>query len=169
MKKEDQHTRKKAALRKKHKEILGMDVPENYFANSRAGLMKKVPDSTGTTQQVFYMRPVFRYAIAAMVVLMVGLGISLTLISDSNSEVPISNVENLELAQMEDEDIIITSLLVGDESLEVFLDQYLLDGVLVKAELNEQEFDDVFMNSLLVKDSLLDTYIDDHFIDDIIF
>lgn len=169
MKKEDPHTKKKAVLRKQHKEMLGMDVPENYFANSRANIMKKVSGSAGTTQKVFYMRPAFRYAIAAMVVLLIGLGISLTLLSDSNPEVPISNMENLELAQMADEDIIITSLLVDDENLDVFLDQYLLDGVLVKAELNEQEFDDVFMNSLLVKDSLLDTYIDDHFIEDIIF
>ncbi|MBT8178973.1 MAG: hypothetical protein HKP60_07635 [Eudoraea sp.] len=169
MKKNDLHTQKKEAISRLHKEKLGMEVPENYFANSRSSIMEKVSSSEKKTTSVFYMRPVFRYAIAATVILLVSLGITLKILSDSDSDVIIPSEENLELASMADDDYLITSILVSNEDLEFFLDQYLLEGILVKAELNEQEFDNVFMNSLLVKDSLIDTYIDDHFIDDIIF
>lgn len=162
------HTEKRTEISRQHKDKLGMEVPEDYFSKSKVSIMEKVSASGTKQTQLFHMKPAFRYAIAAAVVLLVGLGISLTFLSDNNSEVTIPETEHLQLAGMADEDYLLTSLLVSDDNVEVFLDHYLLEGILEKAELKEQEFDDVFMNSLIVKDSFIDTYIDSYFINDII-
>ena len=169
MKKNEPHTGKWTEISRRHKEKLGMEVPENYFSSSKQGILEKVSASRTHSAQVFYLKPVFRYAIAAAITLLVGLGITLRFLPDNNVGETLPGTVNIELETMKDEDYLITSILVKDQDLDGFLDQYLLEGILVKAELREQEFDDTFMNSLLVKDSLIDTYIDDYYMDDIIF
>lgn len=151
-----------------HKEMLGMDVPKNYFEASRARILDNTSLPKKENAGAFYFRPAFRYAIAAAVVLLIGLGITLKFMSDSNVNTATQDIETFEFMSMSDEDILISSILVDNEGLELFLDQYLLEGVMVKAELNEQEFDQIFMNSIFIKDSLIDNYIDDQFIDNII-
>jgi len=168
MKNKELHKRKGTQISRHHKEMLGMDVPENYFSNSRSRIMDKVAASKKHTSGIFYIRPVYRYAAAAAVVLLIGLGIVLKVTSDTNSNGSTQTLEKIEYANLQDTDMFVDFLLVKDKDVDVFLDHYLLEGVLVKAELKEQEFENLFMNSLLVKDSLIDTYIDDQFIDNII-
>jgi hypothetical protein len=168
MKKINLHTGKKQERSRLHKEMLGMDIPENYFSNSKSRIMDKVAASEKHTSGIFIMRPAFRYAMAAAIIILIGLGIALNYLSDHEDNNSIQGPAGIEYANLQDTDMFVDFILVKDKEVEMFLDHYLLEGVLVKAELKEQEFDNLFMNSLIVKDSLIDTYIDDQFIDNII-
>ena len=149
-----------------HKELLGMDVPKDYFKSSKAKIMEKISISEKQKSRVFYLKPVVRYAIAASVVLLIAIGIALKFNANSNDNSNLQNIQNL--ANVSDEDILINSLLVSDENMDAFLDNYIVDGIMVQAEVEEQQFDNLFMNSVFVNDSLLDTYIDDRFVEEII-
>ena len=168
MKKIDLSKNKRKDSTEHHKDMLGMDIPSNYFKTSKSKIIEKVSIAPKEKPNVFYLRPAFRYAIAATVVLLIGLGILFKFITDTNFDASFENIENLEFTNLPDDDLLINFIFINDEDTELFLDRFLVESVLLKAELNEQIFDDVFMNSILVKDSFIDNYIDDQFIENII-
>jgi hypothetical protein len=168
MKKSDLHTARKQEISSRHKEMLGMDVPDNYFTDSKSRIMQGVNSSQKGHSRVFYLKPAFRYAMAAAIMILIGLGIALEYLSDHEDNKSAPGLESVQYTNLQDADILLEILLVPDNDLEGFLDDYMVEGVLVQAELREQELEQVFINSLLVKDSLIDTYIDDQFIDNII-
>lgn len=168
MKKSNLHTAKNQEISSRHKEMLGMDVPDNYFIDSKSRIMEQVTPSKKGHSRVFYLKPAFRYAMAAAIMILIGLGIALKYLSDHEDNKSAPGLESVEYTHIQDADILVEILLVPDNDLEGFLDDYMVEGVLVQAELKEQELEQVFMNSLLVEDSLIDTYIDDQFIDNII-
>ena len=177
MKKSTENNNKKSFLKegfkndisKHHKEYLGTDIPEGYFAKSKMSILDKIKEesvseikTTPKKQIVFYMQPKFRYAVAASLVFILSLTIWL-----QSSNTKLDEDSSIELLSFSD-DILINSLLVDDSELDLFADNTLINEIVIKAELSEQKMDDLFLNSLMVEDSLLDNYTDDEFIETII-
>ena len=60
-------------LTKLHKEKLGMDIPEDFFAKSKADILDSIPKIEEPKQTVFWLKPIIAYPIAASIVFLLGL------------------------------------------------------------------------------------------------
>ncbi len=152
--------------KKRHKELLGMDVPKDYFKLSKSNIMEKISNPEKKKPRVFYLNPMVQIAAAASVIVLIALGIALNYNNTTQDFSQTQQIENL--ANADDQDLLINSLFISDENINTFLETYLVSSVMEKAELNEQEFDNIFLNSIIETDSLIDSYIDESFIDNII-
>lgn len=151
-----------------HKEYLGTNLPEGYFDKSKSSILNRIKEDVKAKEQtkkqlVFYLRPQFKYIIAASLVFILSLTVWL---QNSNNQNDINNL-NIELFAFQD-DVLINSLLVEDSEVDAFADATLFNEVLVKAELSEQKMDNLILNSLILEDSLLDDYMNDELIETII-
>lgn len=151
----------------KHSTYLGAEIPKDYFKKSKESILDKISlenKSKVITKKpkVFYLRPQFKYAVAASLVFILSLTIWLQN-SDSN------NLNNIDLdALAYSDDVLVESLLIDDDAIDSFTETTLFEEVVVKAEENEQKLDNLILNSLIVEDSLLDNYIQDEMIETII-
>ena len=159
----------KGDISKHHKDSLGTTIPEVYFRKSKLSILDKIKEEViidapkeTKKQIVFWMRPQFRYMVAASLVFILSLTIWLQ--SADNNDVDENNIELLSFS----DDNLINSLLVDDAEFEAFADATLINEIVIKAELSEQRIDDLFLNSLFVEDSLIDDYTDDKFLETII-
>ncbi len=156
------------SVSKHHKEYLGTDIPKDYFTKSKLSILDKIKETqeevvpTPKKQSVFWLKPQFKYAVAASVILMFGVTVWLQNINTNNA--PKINTEFLVI----EDDVLINSLLVEDSEIELFADATLMNEIVIKAELSEQKMDDLLINSLFVEDSLIDIYTDEEFIETII-
>ncbi|MDT7832834.1 hypothetical protein RQM59_10620 [Flavobacteriaceae bacterium S356] len=141
-----------------HKELLGTDIPEGYFKNSKQRILDLVKEDAPKKQKVVLLRPRFKYAIAASVAILV----SLTIWFQSSS-----GLDSSELNELAD-DALINSLFVEDTDMEAFTNDILVSEVMVKAEISEQSLENVFMNSLFVEDSLVDDYMGKSLLENVI-
>lgn len=149
-----------------HQKYLGTSIPENYFENSKRSILDKIREESTVEaskkkSKVFYLRPQFRYAVAASLVFILSLTIWL---QQANNNSPVINTEAMAFS----DDVLVESLLVDDTEIDAFTDATLFEEVVVKAEEKEQKLDDLILNSLIVEDSLLDDYIKDELIETVI-
>ncbi|MBT8385390.1 MAG: hypothetical protein KJO83_06745, partial [Bacteroidia bacterium] len=63
--------------KKRHNELLGMDVPKDYFKLSKSNIMEKISNPEKKKPRVFYLNPMVRIAVAASVIVLIALGIAL--------------------------------------------------------------------------------------------
>ena len=166
MKKFNLHKINKEELTKLHKNDLGMDIPKDYFKTSKSKIMEKVTISEKEKPRVFYLRPSFGYLMAASIIILSALSIVFKYNIKTKNNLNPADVENL--ANANDEDILINSLFVSDDDMSNFLDTYLVNNVVENVEVMEKEFDNIFLNSIIESDSLIDIYIDDNFVENII-
>ena len=127
-----------------HKEYLGMDVPENFFINSKTTILNLVIEKKKTS--VFYLRRSFQ--VAASIALLVVLSISLLLSEDTS-------IDSFDVAF---DDTLFESLFIEEDNISEYVEGVLLSEIMVEAETSEQELENIFINSLFVEDSLLDSY-----------
>lgn len=159
----------KGDVSKHHKNYLGTGVPDGYFAKSKLSILDKIKEETKIEEEqpkkqlVFYMRPQFRYVVAASLIFILSLTVWL---QNSNKRNDFDTI-HMESFALED-DVLLESLLVADADLDAFTDATLFKEILVKAEIKEQKIDDLLLNSLIVEDSLLDNYISDELIETIV-
>jgi hypothetical protein len=152
-----------------HKDYLGAAIPEKYFAKSKLSILDKIKEEVKIEQEtpkkqiVFYMRPQFKYVVAAALVFILSLTVWLQNLNIKDN----ANSIKLESLAFED-DVLIESLLVDDEDIDAFADATLFNEVMVKAELKEQKIDNLILDSLILEDSLLDDYMDEKFFETII-
>jgi hypothetical protein len=171
---------------KLHKEYLGMEVPDDYFAASKQSILDLVKkEKSDTTQhhkeklgmeipdgyfevskqsilaKVREDKPktkVFYLRRSFQVAASIALLIALTIWTQfPDSEIP----------EIASNDILIESLFIEDDSMNDFVEELLVSEVVEEAE-KEKELEDVFMNSLFVEDSLLDNYTKESLLDNII-
>ena len=154
---------------KHHKEYLGTDIPENYFAKSKLSILDKVKENTVSEskpkqkkQKIFWLQPQFKYIAAASLVFILSLTIWLQNIN--NTKLDDTNLEFLASS----DDVLLESLLIEDAKLDAFTDNTLFNEVIVKAEISEQKMDDLILNSLIIEDSLLDNYMNNELMETII-
>ena len=152
--KEDFLKEKTGSSSQHHKEYLGMDVPEGYFASSKQSILDMVKEESTQEKEVpvFYLRRSFQ--VAASIALLIALTIGFQ----------ISNGEDFEIAS---DDMLIESLFVSDEGMNDFVEGVLVSEVVEEAG-KEKEMEDALINSLFVEDSLLDNYTKETLLDNII-
>lgn len=148
----------KGSISQHHKELLGTDIPKDYFASSKKNILELVKEETPKKQKLISWSPRLRYAIAASIVFVLSLTIWLQYVDGGN------DVELNELA----DDALMNSLFVEDTDMETFANAILVSEVMIKAELSEQNLENTFMNSLFVEDSLVDDYMGKSLLENII-
>ena len=137
-----------------HQNELGMNVPENFFTQSKESIMDLVKEEKKSVP-VFYLQRSFQ--VAASIAVLVILTFVFQLSSNKEAEVYVAS-----------DDVLIESLLVEDGSINTFLEDVLVAEVVVEAEKSEQELENVFLNSLFVEDTLLDDYTKKSLLDHVI-
>ncbi len=159
----------KKDITKYHKVKLGMDIPEDYFAKSKAAILNKVIKAEEPKQSVFWLKPMFAYPMAASIILALALTIWMHNESRPN-EVQITNTKDMQLFDSDflEDDFLVSSLMVPDADMNHFLDSYIINNVLIEAEKSEQDLENIFLNSILIEDSLIDSYIDKSLIENIV-
>ena len=166
MKKSNQH---KANISRLHKDKLGMAVPEDFFAKSKASILNEVIKPEKAKQTIFWLKPMIAYPIAASIILAIALTFWFQNNNTKNIE-QITNTENIEIwnSDILDSDFLISSLMISDTEMDNYLDRYILNKVVFEAELSEQKLENIFINSVLIEDSLINNYIDKSLIENIV-
>lgn len=155
---------------KRHSKYLGTEIPEGYFATSKLSILEKIQQETAQEaailpkkQAFFWLRPQFKFAIAASIVCFIAMTIWLQNTHPSENEI----INDFELMAFTDE-VLINSLLIEDSQIEDYTNITLMNEIVLKAELSEQKIDNLLLNSLFVEDSLIDSYTDKNVIETII-
>ncbi|MBT8298109.1 MAG: hypothetical protein KJO52_07225 [Maribacter sp.] len=157
----------KKELAQEHKEYLGMDIPDNYFSNSKESILNSLPSENEQKRTVFGLKPYIAYPLAASFLILVGIFVWLQ--NDTPELNPkITNTEVIQSLTADSDDFLVPSLLIEDDKLEVFLDDFIVNEILVEAELSEQQLENIFINSLFVEDSLINNYIDKTLLENIV-
>ena len=99
MKDSDQH---KKDISKLHKEKLGMDIPDNFFAKSKKNILNKIIQEEQPRQTIFWLRPIIAYPIAASIVL----AITLTLWMQNKDTVNTEQITNTKTIKTINPDIL---------------------------------------------------------------
>jgi hypothetical protein len=140
-----------------HKEYLGMDVPKDYFKNSKAAILELITEKeVKKIVPVFYLRRSFQ--VAASLVVLVGLSIVLRL---SNSD----TINDISIAS---NDLLIESLFIEETDMNQFANDIVVNEIIIKAEVYEQKLENIFINSLFIEDSLIDSYTNNNLLDNMI-
>ncbi len=157
----------KKDLAQAHKEYLGMDIPANYFSESKNNILKKLPMENQQKRTVFRLKPMFTYPIAATIVLL--LGFTFWLQNKPSDIVQESSyVEEMITSHLNSDEFLVFSLLIDDGDMDEFVDDYILNNIVVEAEMSEQQLENILINSLLIEDSLVDSYIVKSLVDNIV-
>ena len=166
MKKSNQH---KADISRLHKDKLGMAVPEDFFAKSKANILNKVIKPEKPKQSIFWLKPIIAYPMAASIILAIALIFWMQNNNTKNNN-QITNTENIELWNSDslDSDFLISSLMISDTEMDNYLDRYIFNKIVIEAELSEQQLENIFINSVLIEDSLINNYIDKSLIENIV-
>jgi hypothetical protein len=111
----------------------------------------------------------FAYPIAAALVLAIAITFWIQN-NDIDINDKITDTEDIDLfsSAVSQDDFLISSLMVSDSEMEEFLDDYILDEIIVEADRKEQEIDDLIINSLFVEDSLIDSFMNQNLIENIV-
>ncbi len=162
----------KNELTKEHKDYLGMDIPDNYFAASKEDILKNILTEKEPRRTLFGLRPIMAYPIAASILVLVALSLWLPYSGEDNgskvTEMDIETGEN-SYNNFSQDDFLINSLFVEDDELNQFLADFVFKEILVEAEVSEQELENVFINSLFIEDSLIINYLDSNLVENVVF
>ncbi|NCT10299.1 MAG: hypothetical protein GW772_09515 [Flavobacteriia bacterium] len=157
-------------ISKRHSKYLGTQIPEGYFVASKLSILEKIQSEKQLESKIiperktiFWLQPQFKFAVAASLILFLGLTIWFQNTHFSQEEKTV----DFELLTFSD-DILINSLLVDENDIESFSNITLMNEIVLKAELSEQKMDNLFLNSLFVEDSLIDNYTNKSIIESII-
>lgn len=166
MKYSNQH---KKDISKLHKEKLGMDIPEDFFAKSKESILNKVIKQEKTKQTVFWLRPMVAYPMAASIILAIALTFWMQKDNTNNIE-QITKTKEVKLlnTDINDGDFLVSSLMISDSEMDIYLDSYIVNNVVIEAELSEQQLENIFINSILIEDSLINNYLDKNLIENIV-
>lgn len=152
-----------------HKDKLGMDVPDGFFKKSKEDILNAVTKEEQPKQKVYWLRPMIAYPVAATLVLAFAITFWLqNNTSDVNNQ--ITNTEEIELLNsvLSQDDFLVSSLFVEDDDMDKFMDDFILNEIIVEAELSEQQLENIFINSLFIEDSLIDNYMDKSLIENVL-
>ncbi|PQV48185.1 hypothetical protein CLV33_10531 [Jejuia pallidilutea] len=156
-------------ISKLHKEKLGMDIPNDFFAKSKQTILNKVIQEEQPRQTIFWLRPMIAYPIAASIVLAIALTLWMQN-KDIDTTEQITNTETIKTISpdMLDGDFLTSSLLISESEMDTYLNSYLITNVVIEAELSQQELENIFINSILIEDSLINTYLNKSLIENIV-
>lgn len=158
----------KKNISKLHKEKLGMDIPDDFFASSKKTILNAVIQEEKPKQTIFWLTPRFAYPIAASIILAIAFTFWIQN-NNSNKSNEITNTKFIKTIDSNlDDDFLIRSLIVSDSEMETYLDNYLINSIVIEAEISEQQLENIFINSVIIEDSLIDSYLDKNLIENIV-
>lgn len=149
----------KGSLAQVHKDYLGMDVPDNYFSQSKQDILKHVSMVNQNKQTVFGLKPIYAYPLAASVILLLGIFIWMIQLNTDMANPKTIAVVDVDFATMNDADGLITSLLIDDSEINTYVDAFMVENVVVDVSLTNQQLEYLIINSLLIEDSEAETYL----------
>lgn len=149
----------KGSLAQEHKDYLGMDVPDNYFSQSKQDILKSLPMTSEDKRTVFGLKPIYAYPLAASVILLLGIFIWMMQHDTNIVNTQTINVAEVDFTNMDDSDVLITSLLVDDTDINTYMDEFMVEKVVVEVSQTDQQLENLFINSLLIDDSKADDYV----------
>lgn len=154
-------------IAERHSNYLGTEIPEGYFTTSKLAILERIKNEeiseNPKKQFVFWLKPSFKYAVAASLVFLVGMTIWLQNFTKPEAQF----TTDFELLSFSD-NVLLNSILVDDAQFDSYTNITLLNEIVIKAELSEQKMEDILLNSLFVEDSLLNNYTEKNFIESII-
>ena len=152
-----------------HKDKLGMAVPKDFFKKSKQDILNAVIKDERPKQKVFWLRPIFAYPMAAVLVLAFAITI---FIKNNKSELnnKITDTVDVELLNSDftQDDFLVSSLMVSDSEMDELLDDYIMNEIIVEVDKQEKEIDDLIINSLFVEDSLIDRFMDENLLENVV-
>lgn len=144
-----------------HKDLLGLDKPENYFAKSKSTILEALHTIEVPERKIFGLSTKFAYPIAASLIFIIGMAFWFQF---ANTETNNSLIYNT----VPTDEILISSLLVAETDVDLFIDNYIFNDIIVATEYSEQALENIFINSLFIEDASIDSYIDSNLIDNIL-
>ena len=153
-------------LIKNHKELLGQNIPENYFEDSKQTILNKIHDTEINEVKTFAVNRSWLYAIAASAVIIFGM---VWFFQNNAKQNPLSN-EAIQWVynDLNDETILIDALMIQENQMDQFVTDVLEKEVIMEAAIQEQQMDNIFINSMMVEDSILEDFIDEKILSNII-
>lgn len=149
----------KDSLAQEHKDYLGLDVPDNYFSQSKQDILKHVSMTNQNKRTVFGLKPIYAYPLAASIILLLGVFIWMMQVDTEMVNPQAMDVAEVDFTNLNDADVLITSLMVDDSDINIYMDQLIIEKVFVEVGQTDQELENLFINSLLIDDSKADDYL----------
>ena len=117
-----------------HSEELGLHVPKDYFSKSKIDILEKVSNKRGGRLNIFSRERIV-WSVAASIAIFIALTVFKPNALPSMDKIPaivsdtIDQLKTNGLAQdeLEENDILITSLFVSDSEIDEFVDDYVLE------------------------------------------
>lgn len=161
----DNHSEKDVP--QKHKDLLGYDLPQDYFAKSKQNILntlniETMPGIKDSSRAVRW-RSFYTYPIAASILILIGFGIWMGTRNQSSGTEQLQMV-NTSVLPSSEQDILIESLLVEEDQVADYFDANIMENMLAENNL-DIEIDNLLINSLFINDSLSDDYIDENLIE----
>lgn len=125
--------------RKKHVDELGLNIPEDYFSESKNELLAKITASKKKTLVPFTRNKVVWLAAASLAFILV-LNLFKSTVNSDIDEIPAVVSDTIEILkdnnlvneffESEEKDILISSLFIEDTELDEFIADYVIEGAL---------------------------------------
>jgi len=139
-----------------HKSILGLDIPKDYFHQSKNEILDSLYKKENSSY-IFGLKPSLVYPIAASLILLIGLSLWFQF-----SVNPIkTQTTNIVIPENE---ILVNSLFIDEENMDDYMDNYILEEIFVEVALSEQKLENIFINSLFIDDINIDGYLNENFV-----
>lgn len=121
-------------MKEMHSEVLGFQVPEDYFSKSKMEILEMVSNQKEKRFNIFSRKRIV-WSVAATIAVILALTIFKPNALPAIDKVPaivsdtIDHLQNSNLAQgeLEENDILITSLFISDNEIDEFVDDYVLE------------------------------------------
>jgi len=133
-------------IHKKHKEELGLNIPKDYFANSKANILEKVSKQKETKSSIFSRERTVWFA-AASIALIFAVTVFKPNVFPSMQEIPAIvsdtidtiNTNGLALENLQDEgnNALIASLFIDDSEIDEFVTDYVLEELVYEEVSNK--------------------------------
>lgn len=130
-------------IRKTHTEHLGLQIPENYFSNSKENILAQISNEKRGKILPFSRKNIVWFAAAAAILVFSIMVFNpnefqtsnpiITFVSDSVDILKNESLANNELTTSED-DILLTSLFVDDNHINEFVDNYIMEDIISNIE-----------------------------------
>lgn len=126
-----------------HSEELGLKTPENYFSKSKSEILEKVSNQKKVRFNIFSRERII-WSVAATIAIILALTVFKPNALPSMDKIPaivsdtIDHIKNDGLAnnELEENDILITSLFVSDNEIDEFVDDYVLEELVYEEVLS---------------------------------
>lgn len=148
-------------LTQQHKDLLGLDKPDDYFAKSKRTIMEAVHTTEVPKRNIFGLSTKFAYPIAASLIFIIGMAFWFQFANTETNN-------SLTYDAVPTDEILISSLLVAETDVDIFMDNYIFNDIIIATEYSEQALENILINSLFIEDASIDSYIDSNLIDNIL-